>query len=339
MRMSQDHRELIVSMYEDSKSTAEIHSIMKNVCSLRTIQYLIFQCKEKGHVNPKTYKKRKKTASRKLMEKRVIRNLTTGAAQTSIRAQAKKEDVNEITIRRLLKDRKIKVYKKIKRNLLLDNHKRARKTACGRFRIKIRRTDIPWMILVDECYFEVGEHFNVQNERCYGSTFEENPERKRFRQYSKSSLTAMVFGAVRLGGCSKFIILPSGFRLNQKTYREMCLLPLMEGLPDNMDKEKVILYQDNAPCHIAKSVQEFLTKELPSFLPKGFIPANSPDLNPLDYCIWNSLKEAMVKHKIVRNYDHLVELLMMEWDNISQNIIDDSIRAWQRRVRLVEKAN
>ena len=71
------------------------------------------------------------------MEKRVIRNLTTGAAQTSIRAQAKKEDVNEITIRRLLKDRKIKVYKKIKRNILLDNHKRTRKTACGRFRIKI----------------------------------------------------------------------------------------------------------------------------------------------------------------------------------------------------------
>ena len=49
------------------------------------------------------------------MEKRVIRNLTTGAAQTSIRAQAKKEDVNEITIRRLLKDRKIKVYKKNKK--------------------------------------------------------------------------------------------------------------------------------------------------------------------------------------------------------------------------------
>ena len=80
MRVSQDHRELIVSMYEDSKSTAEIHSIMKNICSLRTIQYLILQWKEKGHVNPKTYKKRKKTASRKLMEKRVIRNLTTGAA-------------------------------------------------------------------------------------------------------------------------------------------------------------------------------------------------------------------------------------------------------------------
>ena len=56
-------------------------------------------------------------------------------------------------------------------------------------------------------------------------------------------------------------------------------------------------------------------------------------------CIWYSLKEAMVKHKIFRNYDHLVELLMMEWDNLSQNIIDDSIRAWQRRVQLVEKEN
>ena len=93
------------------------------------------------------------------------------------------------------------------------------------------------------------------------------------------------------------------------------------------------------PLATSKSVQEFLTKELPSFLPKGFISANSPDLNPLDYCIWNFLKEAMVKHKIVRNYDHLVELLMMEWDNLYQNIIDDSIRAWQRCVRLVEKAN
>ena len=63
MHVSQDHRELILSMYEDSKSTAEINSIMKNVCSLRTIRYLIRQSKDKWHVNPKTYKKRKKTAS------------------------------------------------------------------------------------------------------------------------------------------------------------------------------------------------------------------------------------------------------------------------------------
>ena len=47
----------------------------------------------------------------------------------------------------------------------------------------------------------------------------------------------------------------------------------------------------------------------------------------------------MTKQKIVLNYDHLVELLTMEWDDLSQNIIDDSIRAWQCRVRVVEKAN
>ena len=53
MRVSQDHRELIVPIYEDSKSTAEIHFIMKNVCSLRTIKYLIRQWKEEERVNPK----------------------------------------------------------------------------------------------------------------------------------------------------------------------------------------------------------------------------------------------------------------------------------------------
>ena len=53
MRVSQDHRELIVSMYEESKSTEEIDSIMKNDCSLRTIQYLIRQWKEEERVNPK----------------------------------------------------------------------------------------------------------------------------------------------------------------------------------------------------------------------------------------------------------------------------------------------
>ena len=119
----------------------------------------------------------------------------------------------------------------------------------------------------------------------------------------------------------------------------MCLLALIEELPDNMGKGKAILYQDNAPCQVAKYVQEFLTKELPSCFPKGFIPANSPDLNPLGYCIWNSLKDAVTKQKIVLNYDHLVEFVTKVWDNLSQNIIDDSTRAWQRRVRLVEKAN
>jgi len=34
-----------------------------------------------------------------------------------------------------------------------------------------------------------------------------------------------------------------------------------------------------------------LITETPDFIPPTFLPQNSPDLNPVDYCVWSVLQE------------------------------------------------
>ena len=46
--------------------------------------------------------------------------------------------------------------------------------------------------------------------------------------------------------------------------------------------------------------------------PNAQIPPNSPDLNPLDYCVWNELKERLDRHGLVPNFQRLREIPMKE---------------------------
>jgi len=43
--------------------------------------------------------------------------------------------------------------------------------------------------------------------------------------------------------------------------------------------------QDNAPAHRARETVHLLTHETPDFMTPALWPANSPDLNPVDYQI------------------------------------------------------
>jgi len=45
------------------------------------------------------------------------------------------------------------------------------------------------------------------------------------------------------------------------------------------------LRQDNAPAHRARETVHLLTHETPDFITPALWPANSPDLNPVDYQI------------------------------------------------------
>ena len=174
------------------------------------------------------------------MEKRIIRALTVGKRPATIRGAAKKEKVCGTTARRMLKRKGIKTFKKVKRFLITRQNAARRKTHCGRFRKEYRKADLKNMMWVDESYVVVGEYLNHQNERCYGKTFDLIPDSKKFRLAAKSPLKGMIFVPVWPEGKSDLVILPSGFRITLETYIENCLKPLIDSLPTNLDKKKII---------------------------------------------------------------------------------------------------
>ena len=84
-----------------------------------------------------------------------------------------------------------------------------------------------------------------------------NSRRKEVFQFPRTALCAMVCAGVSSCGRTDLIVLKSGFRLNQKTYKEKCLIPMLNSLPHSMKAETTIFYQDKAPCHAAGTVQIF----------------------------------------------------------------------------------
>ena len=337
--ISDEVRALIVSHLQAGRSVAEIAPIFSQFCKKRTL-YVVAKELSAGVVTK--LKKKQKRPWRKVdpkMAATIIRRLTVAKSEHSIRSVAKEMKISDKTIRKLSEKNDIKCYKKRKRNLIPMTQEAKRKSCCGNFRKTYRKTDMANFLFVDECYITVQKTFNCQNERCFGKSFEFIPDRKKFKQLPKSPLSAMIFGGVSRNCRTPLVVLKSGFRLNQRTYKTECVDFVHKNLPYPLKPETTIFYQDKAPCHAAISVQKHLDAIFPCHVPKDAMPPNSPDLNVLDYCVWSMLKERLNKYGHIVNFQKLKKLLKKEWKAIPQQAIQDSVDSWQSRARSVEKSN
>ena len=61
-------------------------------------------------------------------------------------------------------------------------------------------------------------------------------------------------------------------------------------------------------------------------------PPSSPDLNPLDYCIWGIL-EGRVNAKRHLSLESLKATLIREWEAFPMEVVRESIDAWRRRLK------
>ncbi|CAF4597146.1 unnamed protein product [Rotaria sp. Silwood2] len=87
-------------------------------------------------------------------------------------------------------------------------------------------------------------------------------------------------------------------RLNGECYR-VKLLPFYKEEGDRLFMHSNwCLVQDGATAHTDRKTQDSCKKNLTSFIPKGRWPSNSPDLNPLDYSIWDSINRNIDFQKV-----------------------------------------
>ena len=87
-----------------------------------------------------------------------------------------------------------------------------------------------------------------------------------------------------------FFMDPRKTKVNQKTYIDFLktfLLPECRLYPDN----DFVFMQDSAPSLHAKATQNFLGDNTPDFISSQEWTMHSPDLNPLDYSVWDILQE------------------------------------------------
>ena len=93
----------------------------------------------------------------------------------------------------------------------------------------------------------------------------------------------MVWAGVSAVGRTSLVFVPPGEKINALTYQDHILKPFVKDLERTKLNNKLFLFQqDVAPAHTAKSTQEWLQTEIPSYISKLEWPPSSPDPNPLD---------------------------------------------------------
>ena len=61
-------------------------------------------------------------------------------------------------------------------------------------------------------------------------------------------------------------------------------------------------------------------------------PANSHDLNPVNYHIWGKLQELAYRNRI-RDADQLKSRLIEEWEQFQQSVINEAVKQWRQHLQ------
>ena len=87
-----------------------------------------------------------------------------------------------------------------------------------------------------------------------------------------------------------------------------------------MSSDFFISQQDSALAYRAKDIIALLRRETLSFIGLELWPANSPDLNPVDFRIWGLIQER-VYQTAIRDNDELKERLIVVWAELTQRVM------------------
>jgi len=89
------------------------------------------------------------------------------------------------------------------------------------------------------------------------------------------------------------------------------------------------------PAHRARETVHLLTHETPDFITPALWPANSPDLNPVDYQIWGSCGSVCTAARFVTStsWSRACRSKFEEWEHFHQVVIDKAVRQWRPHLR------
>ena len=157
--------------------------------------------------------------------------------------------------------------------------------------------------------------------------------RKHFSQ------SVMVLVAVsKLGKTAPFFVIPKA-KVNSVYYCDEVLAKgLLPDIPRLSVGDDYVFQQDGAPAHRSCHTVAYLNVNMPEFIEPENWPPTSPDLNPVDYSIWGCLQQ-MVYREPIRDIDHLKQVIIHSWAEISQTFVNLAIDPWSRRVNAVIRAH
>ena len=135
-------------------------------------------------------------------------------------------------------------------------------------------------------------------------------------------------------GKTPLVFVKHGVKINVD-YLKILKEKVLPWSKKHFGKSEWVFQQDSAPQR-AKTVQTWCAKNFPDFISWNQWPPSSPDLNPMDFSIWNILKKRVCKkrHKDLKS---LELTLKKEWKKLDE-LIQKCCEQFMKRIKLCVEA-
>lgn len=319
-------REAIINLSQSNMKSSAISASLK--CSLSLVYKVLKQWKISGTVAEKKKIGRPRTVNtrrnRAIIKKRITRN-----DGVSLNQMAKNLQISRSSLQTIVhNDLNLRSYRLYKGQFLTDQAKLNRKEKCKNLCdfFKVRRIeDVLWS---DEKIFTIEVARNAQNNRQLLNPSLKNTRKRKIATKCLFPKCLMVWGGISAAGKTSLIFIDKKVKINANVYQEEILEKAL--VPWKRNNPNVIFQQDWAPAHGAKTTIRFLETKIGSFMTKDMWPANSPDLNPLDFSVWGFMEKQLRSRK-VQNLDNLRKEIIKIWNDLDINYLRRTIDSVKKR--------
>lgn len=189
------------------------------------------------------------------------------------------------------------------------------------------------ILFTDEKIFTVEENFNRQNDRVYAKNSKEASMIAPRVQRGHHPSSVMIWLGVSYSGLSKVHFCEKGVKTGARVYQDTVLEPVVKPLSHTLfQNQPWVFQQDSAPAHKAKSTQAWFRANKIDFIAQEEWPSSSPDLNPLDYAIWQLIEEKACA-KPHMNLDSLKRAILKAVAELDMVVVRAAIDDWPRRLK------
>ena len=252
-------------------------------------------------------------------------------------------DISRSSVRRIIDlDLELRPFKKQKVQKLSDNDMERRVQKCQTLLRIFTREVLETAFFSDEKIFKVKQLYNSKNDVVYASKRikkSEISEDRVIREQAGFPKKLMVSVGISKAGKTSIIFVEEGKTVDAKYYCEKIMKEMMPQMNRLAKGKNYLFMQDGARAHTARLTLDMFRgqKKLRLLEPKQW-PANSPDLNPVDYCIWGILEQNVYRGRKITNTSDLKNAIIDEWKKIPQETINKCIDVFPARLKKTVEA-
>jgi len=260
------------------------------------------------------------------------RNVLGHASSTAV---SKACDIPKASVCRILKSSGLKPYK-ISLLQSITELDKAKRLEFAQWILRNQHL-LPDILWTDEAYFSVDGLVNRHNCVIWAN---ENPHKMLMKSLHPEKVCVwMAFGA-------NYKLAPFFFdgTVDQNNYTSLLRDHMFPQLRRKRKINNVIFQHDGAPPHFSIQARDFLGTQLPEtrVIGRGFgipWPPRSPDLSPLDYYLWGTLKQRVFHAFRPSNLNELKAKISEEIEAISADELARAVQNMVSRCEVVVEQN